>query len=72
MAQPHKGPRAQIKARVTEAVYNEIRARAADRGVPMSQYLADVMAVFLDMPDEVRELRELVGEAPPEVLPLAM
>lgn len=71
MAQPHKGPRAQIAFRPTRAVYDEIQARATARGLSMSQYVADMMAVALGMPDEVRELRELVGDAP-EVLPLAV
>lgn len=65
MAQPFKGPRGQIMVRPTLPVYEAIRARATERGLPMSQFCADMLAAAMGMPDEVRDLGA-------EVLPLAM
>lgn len=66
MAQPHKGDRAQIMCRPALPVYEDIRARAAARGMSMSQYVADVLALYTGHADLVRDLGER------EVLPLAM
>lgn len=66
MAQPHKGDRAQIMCRPVVPVYEEIRRRAAARGMSMSQYAADVLAEHVGRPDLVRELADREG------LPLAM
>lgn len=69
MAQPHKGPRRQVISRMPDSVYELIAVRAADAGsVSVSQYIADVMAIHVGRPDEVRSL----GRRQPEVLPLAM
>ncbi len=65
MAQPHKGDRAQIMCRPVMPVYEEIRRRAAERGMSMSQYSADLLAIAVGHPEAVRELDK-------EVLPLAM
>jgi len=65
MAQPHKGDRAQIMCRPRLPVYEEIRRRAAESGLSMSQYVADLLATHVGMPELVRELDK-------EVLPLAV
>lgn len=64
MAQPHKGPREQVKTRVHAEVYAELRQLAAERGSSISQVAADLIATAVGRTDLVRE----VGEA----LPLAM
>lgn len=64
MAQPHKGPREQIKTRVHTEVYAELRQLAAERASSVSQLAADLIAAAVGRPDLVRE----TGEA----LPLAM
>ena len=56
MAQPHKGPRRLVGSRIPEEVYLELRRRADDAGVSVSQYVADVMAIYAGYPEEVREL----------------
>jgi hypothetical protein len=61
----HKGDRAQIMARPDRIVYDIIRREAAERGIPMGQYVADVLAAHVGHPELVRELDK-------EVLPLAM
>lgn len=61
MAQPHKGDRAQIMCRPVLPVYEEIRARAAARGMSMSQYAADVLAQHVGRADLVRELDDREG-----------
>lgn len=67
MAQPHKGPRKLIMCRPAEEVYEEAKAEAAQRGISLSQLVADVLAYRYDREDLVREL-----DKRPEVLPLAM
>lgn len=64
MAQPHKGPREQIKTRVHAEVYAELRQLAAERASSVSQVAADLIAAAVGRPDLVRETRE--------ALPLAM
>lgn len=68
MAQPHKGARALIAARPAQPVYEEIRRRAADLGISISQYASDVLAAHIGRPDLVRELDKERSEG----LPLAM
>lgn len=63
----HKGDRAQIMARPDRIVYDIVKQEAADRGIPMGQYVADVLAAHVGHPELVRELNKEV-----EVLPLAM
>lgn len=64
MAQPHKGDRRQIQARLPLPVYDSIRAAAAARGQSISQYVADRIATDAGHP-------ELVSTAnAPEELPL--
>jgi hypothetical protein len=61
----HKGDRAQIMARPDRLVYEIVRRQAAERGIPMGQYVADVLAAHVGHPELVRELGK-------EALPLAM
>ena len=65
MAQPHKGPREQIKVRADASVYALLREMAAERGTSVSQLSADLLAIAVGHPEAVRELDK-------EVLPLAM
>lgn len=68
MAQPHKGPREQIKLRAHVDVYAALRDMAVERGLPLSQIAADLLAVAVGRPELVREL----DKAQEEGLPLAM
>lgn len=68
MAQPHKGPREQIKLRAHADVYAALRDMAVERGLPLSQIAADLLAVAVGRPELVREL----DKAQEEGLPLAM
>jgi hypothetical protein len=61
----HKGDRAQIMARPDRIVYDIVKREAAIRGIPMGQYVADVLAAHVGHPELMRELNR-------EVLPLAM
>lgn len=65
MAQPHKGDRAQIMTRPSRIVYEIVKREASQRGIPMGQYVADVLAMHVGHPELVRELDK-------EVMPLAM
>jgi hypothetical protein len=51
--------------RPAELVYNEVRAEAAERGISMSQLVADVLAHRYGRDDLIRELHK-------EVMPLAI
>lgn len=62
----HKGDRAQIMARPDRIVYEIVKREAAERGIPMGQYVADVLAAHVGHPELVRELNRK------EALPLAM
>ncbi|MCX4099271.1 toxin-antitoxin system [Nocardia sp. alder85J] len=53
MAQPHKGDRELTQSRLARPVYDEVKKRAKARGVSISQYIADVMALHVDRPDLV-------------------
>lgn len=64
----HKGDRAQIMARPDRTVYEIVKHEAAQRGIPMGQYVADVLAEHVGHPELVRELHKDKSE----VLPLAM
>lgn len=64
MAQPHKGDRVLLACRPPAVVYDDVRRRAAARGLSISQYVADLLAEHVGRPDLVREHSE--------VLPLAM
>jgi predicted HicB family RNase H-like nuclease len=65
MAQPHKGERKLIMCRPVEPVYDDAKTEAAQRGISLSQLVADVLAQRYGRDDLVRELNK-------EVLPLAM
>lgn len=51
MAQPHKGDRELTQSRLARPVYDEVKKRAYAKGVSISQYIADVMALHVDRPD---------------------
>lgn len=65
MAQPHKGPREQVKLRAPAVVYDRLREMAAERGTSISQVAADLLSLAVGHPEAVRELDK-------EALPLAM
>lgn len=67
MAQRPKGRRAQVGPRLALEVFEEVRRRAEARGMSISQYVADVMALHVGRPDLVLEL----GKSGQEELPLA-
>lgn len=52
----HKGDRAQIMARPDRVVYDIVRARSRELGIPMGQYVADVLAEHVGHPELMREL----------------
>lgn len=57
MAQTHKGPRAQIKMMVPDAVLERIhRDQAAHRVGQLSQFVSDVLCLIYDRKELVREL----------------
>ncbi len=60
MAQPHKGDRDLVAARLPRPVFLALKEAAAQRGMPMSQYVGDVMAVHFGRSDLVRELTQEV------------
>jgi hypothetical protein len=60
IGRPSKGDRGEIKCRALLPVYEEIRRRAADRGMSISQYAADVLAQHVGRDDLVRELDQEV------------
>lgn len=53
MAQPHKGDRHQIKTRVPESAYHQLRDDAAARGLPVSEMTAAIVARYYGMPELV-------------------
>lgn len=58
-----------MQSRVPEEVHAQVAALAAQCGLPVSQYVADLVCLHVGRPDLVRDL----GRAPePEGLPLAM
>jgi hypothetical protein len=58
MAQPHKGERRLINARVPVEVHDVIVATAQRRGVSTSQMLSDLAAIWAGKPELVREVRQ--------------
>lgn len=68
MAQHHKGARRQVATRIPDDVFNEVRDRSAERGLSMSQWIADVLSTHVGRDDLVREL----NRPDREELPLAM
>ena len=63
----HKGVRVLIQSRPLRPVWEAVHAKAAAAGLPVSQYLADLLALHVGRPDLVRELGNREEE-----LPLAM
>ena len=63
MAQPHKGPREQIKTRVHADVYAALRDLAAGNpSLSVSQVAADLLAAAVGRSDLVRDLDHDRGE----------
>jgi predicted DNA-binding ribbon-helix-helix protein len=60
MAQPHKGDRVVTITRLVQPVHDDVRRAAAERGLSISQYIADVMAAHTGHSELVRELRQEV------------
>ncbi|MFQ2845556.1 hypothetical protein, partial [Mycobacterium paragordonae] len=67
VAQRYEGQRKLILCRPVEEVHQDVKARAAARGIRMSHLVADVLACRYDREGLVRELHKN-----PEVMPLAM
>lgn len=63
---PHKGDRILVASRPMKPVADEIRARAAARGISMSEYVAAVLSAHTGHP-EYANLPEPIDE---EALPL--
>lgn len=67
MPAQHKGDRLAHTIRPPRMVSDALRAEAAARGLSLSQYVADLLAIHVGRPDLARDL----GRAD-EGLPLAM
>ena len=65
MPRPRKGDRVELLTRPERLVSEKIKQQAADRGMSVSQYVADLLSIQAGHPELVRELDK-------EVLPLAM
>jgi hypothetical protein len=65
MPRPRKGDRVELLTRPERIVSDKIKQKAAARGISVSQYVADLLAVHAGHPELVRELNK-------EVMPLAM
>lgn len=63
---PRKGDRVELLTRPERLVSEKIKQQAAARGMSVSQYVADLLAIQAGHPPE------LVRELDKEVLPLAM
>jgi hypothetical protein len=60
-----KGDRAQIMARPHRIVYDIVKREAAELGISMGQYVADVLAHYVGHPELVRELDGLLLQYDP-------
>jgi hypothetical protein len=65
MPRPRKGDRVELLTRPERLVSEKIKQQAAARGMSVSQYVADLLAIQAGHPELVRELNK-------EALPLAM
>lgn len=72
MAQPHKGPRRQVKARIPEPLANLIAAYAADHDLTFSESIGDLAALALDYPLPSETLPQPKTRRQREELPLSM
>lgn len=59
MAQPHKGDRELTQSRLPREVYNEVKRRAAEEGVSISQFIANVMSAHVGRADLVRRAGQM-------------
>lgn len=53
---PSLGERMRVPVRMTPEVHEALRIEAKSRGVSMSQYLADLAAIHLGLPEAVLKL----------------
>lgn len=67
MPRPRKGDRVELLTRPERIVSDTIKQQAAERGMSISQYVADLLAIQAGHPELVRELDKQA-----EGLPLAM
>jgi hypothetical protein len=65
MPRQRKGDRVELLTRPERIVSDKIKQKAGARGISVSQYVADLLAVHVGHPELVRELDK-------EVMPLAM
>lgn len=68
----HKGDRAQLGPRVDRVVYDAVAANSGhygDYGIPMSQWVADLLAAVVGHPELMRELS---GEDVAQILTRAL
>lgn len=65
IGRPSKGDRVRTVCRLAQPVHEEVRRRAATLGIPMSQYMADVLAQHVGRADLVRDLTPDREEAAP-------
>jgi hypothetical protein len=68
MAQRHKGERVYIASRPPKRVADALRARANERGISVSEYVAAVLASDVGLPDAVP--LPAAPESPQQELPL--
>lgn len=72
MAQPHKGPRRQVNARIPEPLAQLIEAYAAEHDLSFSESVGDLAAVALDYPRPSITLPRPKTQLQREELPLSM
>lgn len=56
VGRPSLGERMRVPVRMTPEVYEALRVEAKSRGISMSQYLADLAAIHLGLPEAVLRL----------------
>lgn len=72
MAQPNKGPRRRIAARMPESLMTDVIAYAEARGLTISDAVADLTATALGKPLPSETLPKPKTQRQREELPLAM
>lgn len=55
---PSLGDRMRVPVRMSPSVYEALRVEARSRGISMSQYMADLAAIHLGMPEAALKLDE--------------
>jgi hypothetical protein len=72
MAQPHKGPRRRVAARMPESLMSDVLAYAESRHQTISDAVADLTAIALGKPLPSETLPKPKTQRQLEELPLAM